>query len=71
VALRGDGSPLFQLEQSATSTADNVIFIAKVSSFEYLNKVLKIADEMKLRELQDILQGKLHEIFSVMGGARF
>ena len=51
-----DGTPLFHLDQ--IGSGDTVTFLVKVSSFDMLNKVLKIADEMKLRELQDILQGE-------------
>lgn len=53
-AIRSDGKALFQLVQSADSTTAN----ATIGSFEYLSRVLKLADEHKLRELQAIIEGK-------------
>ncbi|KAJ3333078.1 Armadillo repeat-containing protein 4 [Blyttiomyces sp. JEL0837] len=67
VATRSDGSPIFQLEQVGSGTGESAVFVAKVSSFEYLNKVFKLADEMKLRELQDILQANPNPIGSIFG----
>ncbi|KAJ3411757.1 Armadillo repeat-containing protein 4 [Chytridiales sp. JEL 0842] len=66
-ALRSDGAPFFQLEQAGGSSGDSTVFVAKVSSFEYLHKILTIADEMKLRELQDILQANHTPISSIFG----
>ncbi|KAI9329663.1 armadillo-type protein [Zopfochytrium polystomum] len=68
VALRADGSPLFTLEQAPNAPAgESTPYMAKVSSFEYLNKVLKIAEEMKLRELQDILLVNSNPIGCIFG----
>lgn len=55
-AQRSDGSPSFVLEQTQ---GDEKLFIAKVSSIEYLNKVLSIVEDQKLKELQEIIQGKI------------
>ncbi|KAJ3290762.1 Armadillo repeat-containing protein 4 [Rhizoclosmatium sp. JEL0117] len=65
VATKADGSPLFTLEQ--VGSGDSAVFVAKVANFEYLNRVLKIADEMKLRELQDILQANPTPINTIFG----
>jgi hypothetical protein len=51
-----DGQPLFHLE---TSTLDSAVALARVSSFDYLIKVLEIAEENRLKEIQEIIQGKL------------
>ena len=54
LAQRQDGlSYLFQLEQIT-----NGVFVAKISNFDILQKILTMAGEHKLREAQDILQGK-------------
>ena len=49
---RYDGQPIFYLEQSGSDLA-----IAKVSSIDYLHKVLEIADDAKLKVLQELIQG--------------
>ncbi|KAJ3170870.1 Armadillo repeat-containing protein 4, partial [Irineochytrium annulatum] len=67
IATRSDGVPLFQLEQLGPATGDGATFVAKVASFEYLNRVLQIAEEMKLRELQDILQANPAPISIIFG----
>ena len=52
LAQRQDGlSYQFQLEQIA-----NGVFVAKISNFDILQKIMTIAGEHKLREAQDILQ---------------
>ncbi|KAJ3121159.1 Armadillo repeat-containing protein 4 [Physocladia obscura] len=67
VATRStDGAPLFTLDQ-VSGSGESAVFTAKVGSFEYLNRVLKIAEEMKLRELQDILQANQTPINTIFG----
>ena len=52
-ALKSDGQPWFSLEALANGQG----FQAKVWSFDYLNRVLGIASENKLKELQAIING--------------
>lgn len=66
VNIRSDGSPLFLMEQ-ASGQGDNATFTIKVSSFEYLGKILKIAGEMRLREVQDILLANPNPIGNIFG----
>lgn len=54
---RNDGQPFFQLEQTAAQNSENAPFVARAGSFEYLNKALQLADDQKLKELQEIIQG--------------
>ncbi|KAI8822493.1 armadillo-type protein [Fimicolochytrium jonesii] len=64
---RSDGQPLFHLEQTSTDASS---FTAHASSFEILNRVLQIADEKKLTELQGIIQANRDPakvIFGVSG----
>ncbi|KAI8616226.1 armadillo-type protein, partial [Chytriomyces sp. MP71] len=65
IATKGDGTPLFVLEQNGVG--DAATFSAKVLSFEMLNRVLKTAEDMKLRELQDILQANPTPINTIFG----
>ncbi|KAJ3200435.1 Armadillo repeat-containing protein 4 [Entophlyctis luteolus] len=53
IAMRAsDGSPFFTLEVAGTSLGTGEpSYLAKVASFEYLQRVLKVADEMKLSEV--------------------
>jgi hypothetical protein len=51
---RVDGQPVFYLEQTGSDMA-----IAKVSTLEYLFKVLEIAGDTKLKVLQELIQGKI------------
>ncbi|KAJ1549202.1 Armadillo repeat-containing protein 4, partial [Cladochytrium tenue] len=71
VATRADGMPLFQLDQMSTVGAavgtDGPPFVARVSSFEYLAKVLQIANGMKMRELQDILAANPSPVAAIFG----
>jgi hypothetical protein len=54
--VRSDGKPLFTLEAGSDSSRQ---YIAKVGTFEYLNKVLNVTGEMRLAELQDLIQCNL------------
>jgi hypothetical protein len=53
-ASRSDGTPLFHLVSGTSADASST---AQVGSFEYLNRVLKLSDEHKLKELQAVIQG--------------
>ncbi|KAI8840615.1 armadillo-type protein [Chytriomyces cf. hyalinus JEL632] len=67
---RADGTPLFVLEQVGSAAGGDpatALFMAKVSSFEMLNRVLKTAEEMKLKELQDILKANPNPINTLFG----
>ncbi|KAJ3230152.1 Armadillo repeat-containing protein 4 [Chytriomyces hyalinus] len=69
-ATRADGTPLFVLEQVSSAAGGDpatALFTAKVSSFEMLNRVLKTAEEMKLKELQDILKANPNPINTLFG----
>ncbi|KAJ3069371.1 Armadillo repeat-containing protein 4 [Podochytrium sp. JEL0797] len=66
IATRIDGTtPLFSLEQ--VGQGDTAVFVAKVANFEYLHKALGVAGEMKLRELQDVLQANPTPINAIFG----
>ncbi|KAJ3108705.1 Armadillo repeat-containing protein 4 [Phlyctochytrium bullatum] len=68
VATKSDGQPFFSLEQVTPAGSDaGAMFVARVSSVEYLHRVLHIAEEMKLRELQDILQANPDPIGAIFG----
>nr|KAJ3422915.1 Armadillo repeat-containing protein 4 [Polyrhizophydium stewartii] len=55
-ALRPDGQPQFFMEQTSTPAGETGVFSARASTFDCLNRVLMVADEHKLRELQHIVE---------------
>ncbi|KAH9260499.1 hypothetical protein BASA82_001160 [Batrachochytrium salamandrivorans] len=67
-AQRSDGHPLFSMGQS-TGT-DSTVCIARVSSFEYLSRVLHTSPEHILSELQQIIEANpdpFQNIFGIKG----
>ncbi|KAJ3087424.1 Armadillo repeat-containing protein 4 [Quaeritorhiza haematococci] len=66
VATKSDGVPLFQLEQISDGQ-QGAVFLARVSSFEYLNRALRIADELRLKELQELVREN-HDPMNVIFG---
>ena len=48
------------------SGIDALVFLARVSSFDVLNRVLAVADEHKLKELQEIIEGTKITIQSII-----
>ncbi|TPX71413.1 hypothetical protein SpCBS45565_g01050 [Spizellomyces sp. 'palustris'] len=64
---RADGQPLFQFEQSGGQTTESTVYIARVASFDYLNRVLQLAEEHKLRELQEIIQANRDPAKTIFG----
>ncbi|KAJ3098022.1 Armadillo repeat-containing protein 4 [Phlyctochytrium planicorne] len=68
IATKSDGQPFFILEQVTAAGSDaGAVFVAKVSSVEYLHRALQVAEDMKLRELQDILQANTSPINAIFG----
>ncbi|KAJ3381867.1 Armadillo repeat-containing protein 4 [Lobulomyces angularis] len=71
-ALKSDGKPFFQLIQQSIPSTKNAnnsssIFLARVDNFDQLNKVLKLADEHKLSELQALIQVNRDGISTILG----
>jgi hypothetical protein len=52
---RNEGQPMFFMEQLPGETT---LYKAKVSSFDYLQKFLQVANKEKLTELKSMLQSK-------------
>ncbi|TPX55740.1 hypothetical protein PhCBS80983_g05062 [Powellomyces hirtus] len=59
--LRADGSPLFHLEQSGQG------YVARAASFDVLNRVLKLADDQILKEVQEIIQANRDPVKAIFG----
>ncbi|KAI9093067.1 armadillo-type protein [Phlyctochytrium arcticum] len=66
---KADGQPFFQLEQSGGPSSEQVVYVAKVASFEHLHRILQISDDNKLRELQDIVQVNPDPVKSIFGAS--
>eukprot|EP00842_Homolaphlyctis_polyrhiza_P003566 jgi/Hompol1/420/HPOL_004655-RA len=66
-AQRSDGQPVFYMEQIGASGTESAVFSARVSSFDYLNRVLQVADEYKLRELQAIIETNRDPFNNIFG----
>lgn len=62
---KADGTPLFSLEPSGEEK--DKFFVAKVWNFDYINKVLQQAEDQKLKELQEIVQGGWYQKFWIWG----
>ncbi|KAI8927580.1 armadillo-type protein [Entophlyctis helioformis] len=66
VAVRSDGQPLFYME-SASGADAAATFSARVSSFDCLNRVLQVADEHKLTEMQAIVEANRDPFNNIFG----
>jgi hypothetical protein len=65
IATRSDGQPLFHLEQIGASETTT----AKVSSIEYFGKILEIAEDSKLKEMQQVIQANRSPMENIFGSA--
>lgn len=65
IATRSDGQPLFHLEQIGNSETTT----AKVSSMEYFGKILEIAEDSKLKEIQQVIQANRSPMENISGSS--
>ncbi|KAJ3017515.1 Armadillo repeat-containing protein 4 [Thoreauomyces humboldtii] len=57
--VRADGTPLFVLEPTS---ADGSTCLAKAASFELLNRALQLAQDQTLKEVQEMIQGRVRQL---------